>query len=168
MRLTHTQVWPVLRYFDAIAPSTAASRSASSNTMNGALPPSSSDSFFTVPAHCAISSLPVSVDPVNDNLRTVGLEVSSAPISGADPVMTLNTPFGTPARSASSARASAENGVCDAGFKTTVQPDAIAGPALRVIIASGKFQGVTQATTPTGSFVTRIRLSAWCPGIVSP
>ena len=31
-----------------IAPSTAASRSASSNTMNGALPPSSSDSFLTV------------------------------------------------------------------------------------------------------------------------
>ena len=67
MRLTHTQVWPVLRYFDAIAPSTAASRSASSKTMNGALPPSSSDTFFTVRAHCAISSLPTSVEPVNDS-----------------------------------------------------------------------------------------------------
>ena len=55
---------------------------------------------------------------------------------------TLNTPAGTPARSASSASASAENGVCDAGFSTTVQPAASAGPALRVIIASGKFHGV--------------------------
>jgi hypothetical protein len=40
--------------------------------MNGALPPSSSDSFFTVLADCAISSLPISVEPVNDTLRTVG------------------------------------------------------------------------------------------------
>ena len=66
--------------------------------MNGALPPSSSDSFFTVPAHCAISTLPVSVEPVNESLRTIGFEVSSPPISVADPVMTLNTPGGTPAR----------------------------------------------------------------------
>src|SRR2546430_86347 len=49
-RLAHTHVCPVLRYLLAMAPATAASRSASSNTMNGALPPSSSDSFFTVPA----------------------------------------------------------------------------------------------------------------------
>src|SRR5262249_48354317 len=114
--------------------------------MKGALPPSSSEIFFTVPAHCAINSFPTSVDPVKDSLRTVGFDVGSPPISVADPVMTLKTPFGSPARSASSARASAENGVCDAGFKTTVQPDAIAGPALRVIMASGKFHGVMHAT----------------------
>ena len=100
MRLTQTHVCPVFRYFDAIAPSTAASRSASSNTMNGALPPSSSDSFFTVAAHCAISTLPTSVDPVNDSFATIGLDVSSPPISAADPVTTLKTPFGMPARSA--------------------------------------------------------------------
>src|SRR5215813_1171904 len=113
--------------------------------MNGALPPSSSDSFLTVAAHCAISTFPTSVDPVNDSLRTTGLEVSSPPISDAAPVTTLKTPLGTPARSASSANASAENGVCAAGFKTTVHPAAIAGPALRVIIARGKFHGVIQA-----------------------
>ena len=45
------------------------------------------------------------------------------------------------------------------GFSTMVQPAASAGPALRVIIASGKFQGVMQATTPIGSFVTMRRLS---------
>src|ERR1043166_1840567 len=38
MRLVQTQVCPVLRYLEATAPSTAASRSASSKTMNGALP----------------------------------------------------------------------------------------------------------------------------------
>ena len=41
--------------------------------MNGALPPSSSDTFLTVGAHCAISSLPISVDPVNEILRTIGI-----------------------------------------------------------------------------------------------
>src|SRR5207237_10013080 len=109
-----------------------------------------------------------SVDPVNEILRTAGVLVSSAPISDAAAVMTLQTPCGTPARSASSASASAENGVCDAGFSTTAQPAAIAGPALRVIIASGKFHGVMQATTPIGSLTTTMRLSAWCDGIVSP
>ena len=72
----------MLRYLEAIAPSTAASRSASSNTMNGALPPSSSETFFTVDAHCAISSLPTSVEPVNENLRTSGFCVSSRPTFG--------------------------------------------------------------------------------------
>ena len=38
--------------------------------------------------------------------------------------------------------------------------EAIAGPAFRVIIASGKFHGVMQATTPIGSLVTTMRLSA--------
>ena len=73
---------------------------------------------------------------------------------------TLNTPFGMPARSASSASASAENGVCVAGFSTTVQPAASAGPALRVIIAAGKFHGVIAPHTPTGCLITTMRLSA--------
>ena len=71
--------------------------------------------------------------------------------------MTLNTPGGMPARSASSASASAENGVWLAGRITTVQPAASPGPALRVIMAVGKFHGVIAATTPTGSFITMMR-----------
>src|SRR5215469_9545134 len=62
MRLAHTQVCPAFRYLDAMAPLTAISISASSKTMNGALPPSSSEIFLTVPAHCCISNLPTSVD----------------------------------------------------------------------------------------------------------
>src|SRR5207245_10843457 len=68
--------------------------------MNGALPPNSSDIFFIVPAHCSISNLPTSVEPVKVNLRTIGLEVISPPISLEPPVTQENTPFGTPARSA--------------------------------------------------------------------
>src|SRR5215467_5754896 len=128
MRLAQTQVWPALRYFEAIAPLTAISISASSKTMNGALPPSSIDG----------------------------------------PVTQENTPFGTPARSANSHSARAENGVAVAGFSTIVQPAAKAGPALRVIIAAGKFHGVIAAHTPIGSLVTTIRLSEACAGIVSP
>ena len=76
--------------------------------MNGALPPSSSDTFFSVPTHCAASFLPTSVEPVNVTLRTTGFEVISPPSTAAGPVTTLNTPFGRPARCASSAIASAE------------------------------------------------------------
>src|SRR6185437_6547998 len=165
MRLAQTQVWPALRYFEAMAPLTAASRSASSKTMKGALPPSSIEVFFTVAAHCAIKSLPISVEPVKVTLRTVGLDVISPPISLAVPVTQEKTPFGTPA---SSHKARAENGVCEAGFSTIVQPEARAGPALRVIIAEGKFHGVMAPQTPIGCFSTTMRLSAPCAGMVSP
>src|SRR5476649_483082 len=168
MRLAQTQVWPALRYFDAIAPSTAASRSASSKTMKGALPPSSSDSFLMVGAHCCISRRPTAVDPVKLSLRTVGLLVISAPISFGSPVTTLNTPGGTPACSASIANASAENGVASAGLRTMVQPSASAGPTLRVIIAIGKFHGVMAVQTPIGSLITTSRLAGEGDGMVSP
>jgi hypothetical protein len=42
---------------------TAISMSASSKKMNGALPPSSSESFLTAPSPCCISNLPTSVEP---------------------------------------------------------------------------------------------------------
>ena len=154
-----------------IAPATASSRSASSNTMNGALPPSSSEIFLRPGAHCAMRSFPTSLEPVNPSLRTEGFEVISPPIAGASsaaPVTTEKTPAGTPASSASAAIASADSGVCSAGFSTIVQPAASAGADLRVGIAAGKFHGVIPAVTPTGSFVTWIRLSGHGVGTVSP
>ncbi len=158
-RLAHTQVWPALRYLLASAPSTALSRSASSNTMKGALPPSSSASFLTVGAHCAIRMRPTSVEPVNDRWRTMSLAHSSRPMAGASsPVTTLMTPAGMPARWASSAAASAVSGVNSAGLMTTVQPAASAGATLRVIMASGKFHGVMAAHTPIGCWITVRRL----------
>src|SRR5882724_5309670 len=164
-RFAHTQVWPVFLYLEASAPSTAASRSASSNTMNGALPPSSIEVFFTVFEHCSRRILPTAVEPVKVILRTMGLDVISPPMADEPPVTTLKTPLGIPARSPSSAIASAEYGVMVAGLSTMVQPAASAGPDLRVIMAFGKFQGVIAAQTPIGSLMTTMRLSAWCPGI---
>jgi hypothetical protein len=69
MRLAQTQVWPAFLYFEAMAPLTAISMSASSKTMNGALPPNSIEVFLTVAAHCCISNLPTSVEPMKVGLR---------------------------------------------------------------------------------------------------
>ena len=168
MRLAQTQVWPVLRYLETMAPSTAASRSASSNTMKGALPPSSSESFLIVSALWRISMRPTSVEPVKLSLRTSGLRVISPPIWLAEPVSTDSRPLGTPARSASSANANAEYGVWLAGLTTIEQPAASAGPALRASIAVGKFHGVMAAVVPTGCLIARMRRSPMVAGIVSP
>ena len=111
-------------------------------------------------AHCAINFFPTAVDPVKLILRTFGCEVIADPIAAASwPVTMLSTPGGKPARSASTPKASAEYGVCDAGLQTTVQPAASAGPTLRASIAEGKFQGVIMPTTPIGCRSTMIRLS---------
>src|SRR5208337_4315911 len=110
----------------------------------------------------------ISVDPVKVSPRTIGFDVISAPISRAEPVRTENTPAGIPARSASSASARAESGVSAAGLQTKAQPAASAGPALRVIIAFGKFQGVIAATTPSGCLITTMRDVCQGEGIVSP
>ena len=61
----------------------------------------------------------------------------------------LTTPGGAPASSIARRTSAAVSGVALAGLTTLVQPAAIAGPSLRVIIAAGKFQGVIAATTPT-------------------
>ena len=50
-------------------------------------------------------------------------------------------------------------GVSEAGRATNAHPAASAGPALRVIIAFGKFQGVIDAATPIGCLRTIILLS---------
>ena len=63
---------------------------------------------------------------------------------------TFTTPAGTPARCIISAIANAVRGVSLAGFSTTVQPAASAGPIFRVAIAAGKFHGVANKATPTG------------------
>src|ERR1700758_4461815 len=64
--------------------------------------------------------------------------------------------------------ASAHSGVSGAGLTIIGHPAASAAPALRVIIAIGKFQGVTAAVTPIGCQVTVSRLPVRWLGIVSP
>ena len=145
--------------------------SASSNTMKGALPPSSSESFLTVGALWAIRMRPTSVEPVKLMWRTTSLAHSTLPMAmelALSAHSMFRTPAGMPARIASSAAASAVSGVSSAGLMMTGQPAAKAGATLRVIMASGKFQGVIAAHTPMGwRKIIRRRLLSNC-GRVSP
>ena len=87
--------------------------SASSKTMNGALPPSSIDSRSRFWEACSISLRPTSVDPVNDSLRSRESAISGAIVSLEDvAVTTLTTPAGRPASSRILASISIDSGVC--------------------------------------------------------
>ena len=170
IRLAQMHDWPpTRRYLIATAPSTAASRSASSKTTKGALPPSSKDTRLRECAAACMSCFPTSVEPVKASFRTSGCAAKASPI-GRDlaPVTTLNTPAGSPASAAISASARAVSGVAEAGLRTTGQPAARAGAILRVTMVAGKFHGVMAATTPTGWWTTHSRLSRNGEGTRSP
>src|SRR5439155_8608010 len=98
------------------------------------------------------------VDPVNDTLRSRGSANSGSVTAPAfDVGTTFKTPSGRPASRRTSASISIDNGVNCAGLTTIVQPAAIAGPILRVPIASGKFHGVIRRHGPTGCFIVSSR-----------
>ena len=80
-----------------------------------------------------------------------GWAVSTAPTSRPKPCTTLNTPSGIPACLVRSAKNDAVRGVHSAGFKTTVSPEARAGPIFQVASISGAFHGVIKTATPDGS-----------------
>ncbi len=122
--------------------------------MNGALPPSSMDSRLSVGAACSIRMRPTRVEPVKDSFRTRGEVDSTVPMSRGRPVTTLSASM--PDSCASTASASAVNGVISEGFTTMAQPAASAAPALRVIMAAGKFHGVMATERPTGSCRAKI------------
>src|SRR3984893_4111051 len=105
----------------------ARSRSASGRMIAGDLPPSSSETFFRLPAAACTISLPTSVDPVNATLSTSGCAANAAPAVSPNPVKMLTTPGGKPASWIRLPRRSAVIGVCSAAFSTTVQPAASAG-----------------------------------------
>src|ERR1700735_3921455 len=121
------QVWPVAAKIPATTPLAAASRSASSKTMFGDLPPSSTETCAKGDAAPVITAEPTAVEPVNATLSTPGCSASGAPQSGPKPVTTLNTPGGKPASSISCANSSVEAGGCSAGFATERDPAAGAG-----------------------------------------
>ncbi len=76
---------------------------------------------------------------------------SGSPTSEPPPGSTLKTPEGMPASIASSATRSAVKVVSLAGLTMIELPAASAGPIFQASISSGKFQGRTKPTTPTGS-----------------
>ena len=157
-RLAAVHASPMLRIFASMAPSTAASTSASSKTRKGALPPSSIDRRSSCSADCSTSTLPTAVEPVKVSLRSRSSRMSGSHTAPEWVVVTtLSTPSGSPASLMTSASSSIVSGVSWAGLTTIVQPAATAGPILRVPIASGKFHGVIISVGPTGCFIVSSR-----------
>src|SRR5262245_65138181 len=113
-------------------------------------PPISRWTFLNPGAAAWFTIRPTCVEPVNDTTRTSLLVVNGVPTSSPSPVTMLTTPFGMPASSSTFTKLSADNGVCDAGLKTTVLPQTSAGMIFQDGIAIGKFHGVMIEHTPRG------------------
>ena len=117
---------------------TAAPTSASSHTITGSEPPSSSERRLSCGAATEATRRPTSVEPVNAIRRTSGWPTSASPISEPRPVTTFSTPSGTPASANRRATSSVASGVVAAGLATTVLPIASAGATLVPSSVSGK------------------------------
>src|SRR4051794_10646043 len=146
--------------------SSARSRSASSNTITGFLPPSSKCTRFRVGAPCAMIAAPVVVSPTKAIALIAGCSVSALPASSPKPCTVLSTPSGTPACLTSCASRSAVTGDHSAGLWTTVQPAASAGAIFQVDSMNGVFHGVMTPTGPIGTRVEMFQCSSL--GVLSP
>src|SRR6185437_5942919 len=135
--------------------SSARSRSASSNTITGFLPPSSKCTRFKVGAPCAMIADPVALSPTKPIALIAGCSVKALPASSPKPCTVLSTPSGIPASFTSLASRSAVTGDHSAGLCTTVQPSASAGAIFQVESMNGVFHGVI---TPTGPIGTRVEI----------
>ncbi len=151
MRERAQQSWPALPRKAIGAAAAAASRSASPKTTLADLPPSSSVTRLIVCAAPAAIERPTAVEPVNATLATSGCSTSAWPTVDPGPATTLTTPSGSPASTAIFSNSIELSGVSSAGLSTTVLPAARAGASFQPAIVSGKFHGVINATTPSGS-----------------
>src|SRR5581483_6414953 len=154
--------WPAQRNDATRLASAARSRSASSRTTIGPLPPSSSSSGL--PAARAATFPPVSTEPMKPSAWTPALPAISSPTTGPCPVTIENTPAGSPASTMHSASLTAQTEVDGAGAQTTALPEARAGAISSEGIVYGQFHGVITPTTPRGTRYARIRLPASTDG----
>ena len=134
----------------AMMPSTTQSSLASGNTIEGLLPPSSSETGTMRSEAARMIDLPTSVEPVKESLATVGWLASGAPHSSPSPVSTLSTPGGRNSWQ-TSASSSTQSGASSAAFSTSVLPAMSAGAILIADRIAGAFHGTMAPTTPSGS-----------------
>src|SRR5688500_1386656 len=127
--------------------------SAPPKTTTGFLPPIPHWTFAPRRDACAYSRIPTPFDPVNEIAFTPGWLMISSPTAEPEPITRFKTPGGNPAASKISVMRTAVAGVIEAGLNTTVLPATSAGAIFQTGIATGKFHGVTQATTPSGCFI---------------
>ena len=124
----------------------------SGKTICGFLPPSSSDTFFSVCAELAIVSLPTRGGAGERHHVDIGVRDSGSPTSGPVPTRMLTTPAGQAGlRRRISPSITVEPEVSSDGLTTAVQPAASAKGSFWLTIRNGKFHGVMIETTPIGS-----------------
>ena len=123
---------------------------------------------MNVGAHATEMRRPTSVEPVKETTFTSGCSTSGSPTSPPEPMTTLKTPAGSPASSNTRASATTEAGVSVAGLITIVLPAIRAAMDFQAGIAIGKFQGVTNAQTPTGWRTHMANLFGSSDGVVNP
>ena len=148
-RLAAMQVCPALPKRDSTAIGTALSRSASSSTTNGSLPPSSSTHFLRCLPAVAATERPARSLPVSVTALMRGSAMTPA-VCSLSMCSTPNTPAGTPASASTSAMASAQRGTLVACLSTATLPAISAGARKRNTCQSGKFHGITASTQPMG------------------
>jgi hypothetical protein len=124
-----------LKYAAGAMPAAVAATSASSNTITGALPPSSRCTRLRSAAAARATSMPARTEPVIDTIRGMSCDTRARPVSGL-PQITLNTPGGRNS-AAISASSSVLTGVVSDGLSTTALPAAIAGANFQTAIIIG-------------------------------
>ena len=152
-RSVDMQIWPWFMKAPNAAAATAASISASSSTIIGALPPSSSKAGLRYFAATCAMMRPTRVEPVKLTRRTAGWPISISIRAGASSgalVMTLRTPGGRPASRRHSAISRCVPGQISEAFSTTVLPQASGSAMARTPRMTGAFHGAMLSTTPAG------------------
>ena len=146
---------------------TTCSASAELSTISAFWPPVSAISGIgspSAPSLCASARWMIratSVEPVNNTPAISGWAVSAAPTSPS-PGSNLTTCSGAPASWRMRIASAATSGVSSAGLAMTTLPAAKAALACPMKIASGKFHGLMQATTPSGRCVALAKSPPSC------
>ena len=129
----------------------AAPMSASGMMMCGDFPPSSRVTRLRLSTEACRICLPVAVEPVNETLSMAMWPAIAAPAVSPKPVTMLTTPPGSPVSARISPNRNAVSGVCSAGLRITVLPQASAGAIFQTAMVRGPFHGMIPAQTPSGS-----------------
>src|SRR5690606_20838697 len=149
-REPHRQIWPLFWKALRTSVSRLPRQSLSANTRVAFLPPSSSETFFSIGPHRPAMRRPTALLPVKLIALTPGWTTRASPTEGPRPLTTFSTPAGKPISAASSPSIVAVRGVTSDGLATTVLPAASAGAIFQVNRYSGRFHGLMQPTTPSG------------------
>ena len=149
-RLAAMQLWPLLIRRASAATCAAFTRSASSSTMNGSLPPSSSTVFFKCRPACCATWLPARSLPVSVTARTRA-SAMTLPTASFSRNTARNNPSGKPASRKTPSISSAQRDTLGACFKSPAFPATSAGAAKRNTCQNGKFHGMIASTGPMAS-----------------